>query len=847
MRKYYRRSIEISIMICLIASFWLVNCWISEIAPWGVHLIDKGDMGEQSEPMYFFIWDVLHGKKNLYFDWTTSLSGNMIGAVWHFGILSPFNLFFYFIPREWIVISMPYFIMIKLISIGCAINCVLNKWFDRLSTTLRLAFSLLYVFSFYNIEYYRAPMWLDLAFIFPIVMFGLFKLLLEGKSCCYFISLCMAVVMSFQHTYMLALCLLFVTGIATVLYKKIRERLLLLFVRTLEVVLLTGIVWIPGTIQIFSSKRVGRNWGLYDIWNAVWINYPQRWVKLLGLGIPIAFFFFYIVWEKRSEWYKDKKILFLIFILGIFTAPFVFESIHIFWHGGSYQGYPIRFGYMVVFWAIVAGVYAINNRQSILGKKRIMIEVIAGIVAVIDIMCVFVIRYRMGRDITFLMILICLCLEVIVGVCLYLVSDRVSGWLLLVYVGVHAIAAISYSWIYSADKMDNFLIRSEDVFNQQEVLFEEHTPLDRIRSQSIVSNNYALAMNQSSMSSYLAVAEKEEQDFLGNLGYAVVGDRLSDYGGTIFSDMLLGIDYIFSVEDENADLYSFIAEIDNWKFYKCLYQYSLGILLDHTEDIEWKEAEPFKNQNEIMKQWFGRELLQISESNGSQIEVKTEPNSILYIYTNQMDHVLKIEITDVNSGMTKVKELPTSGWNNGIQELGSWHGENVIITVSGNEEIKNLQAAVLRMDDLNQLPPKYGEITYTSYTQTGMKMKLLSDHDAYLYLPIYGSNGWQCRVNDEKVSMKFMDKMLLIPVKKGKSIIELNYVSPGLPIGLCLSIIGMLTILVEKMLLRKRLLIPQRQFIVLNVGIVLSWIIVFSVIYIGSIIGAMGFIIRNVF
>lgn len=57
----------------------------------------------------------------------------MVGAVWHFGMLSPFNIFFYFIPRSWVVVSMPYYILVKLIGIGLSMNYVLNKWFAKLS------------------------------------------------------------------------------------------------------------------------------------------------------------------------------------------------------------------------------------------------------------------------------------------------------------------------------------------------------------------------------------------------------------------------------------------------------------------------------------------------------------------------------------------------------------------------------------------------------------------------------------------------------------------------------------------------------------------------------------------
>ena len=53
----------------------------------------------QYVPMYIHLCDVLHGTKSLWFDWYTGLGNNMAGATLHFGLISPFNLFFLFIGR----------------------------------------------------------------------------------------------------------------------------------------------------------------------------------------------------------------------------------------------------------------------------------------------------------------------------------------------------------------------------------------------------------------------------------------------------------------------------------------------------------------------------------------------------------------------------------------------------------------------------------------------------------------------------------------------------------------------------------------------------------------------------
>mgnify|MGYP002767109425 FL=1 len=208
--------------------------------------------------------------------------------------------------------------------------------------------------------------------------------------------------------------------------------------------------------------------------------------------------------------------------------------------------------------------------------------------------------------------------------------------------------------------------------------------------------------------------------------------------------------------------------------------------------------------------------------------------------------VHKIEIINEDTGEVQVKELPISGWDNGIQELGSWQGESLIITVSSEETIQNLQMAVLKLDDLKQLRPRYGMISDMEFTHNAMEMELDADTESYLYLPVYGSQGWRCNVNGQRVIPEYIIKMLVIPVQKGSNTIELLYSSPGTNTGILLSLLGMVIVLGELLLLRRRkFFVPPRKFKVLSIGVIILWSVITSIIYVGSVVGIFAFILRN--
>ena len=67
-----------------------IRIWLFE-----QNLLDIGDMMEQCVPVYIHLWDAIHGRKSLLFDWNTGFGNNMVGVVLHFGLISPFNIIFY--------------------------------------------------------------------------------------------------------------------------------------------------------------------------------------------------------------------------------------------------------------------------------------------------------------------------------------------------------------------------------------------------------------------------------------------------------------------------------------------------------------------------------------------------------------------------------------------------------------------------------------------------------------------------------------------------------------------------------------------------------------------------------
>ena len=70
--------------------------FLKGIYPFGSRSIAYYDMPQSFVPLYYRTYDVLHGEKSLFWDWYSGLGVSVVDALGSF-ILSPFNLFFFFV------------------------------------------------------------------------------------------------------------------------------------------------------------------------------------------------------------------------------------------------------------------------------------------------------------------------------------------------------------------------------------------------------------------------------------------------------------------------------------------------------------------------------------------------------------------------------------------------------------------------------------------------------------------------------------------------------------------------------------------------------------------------------
>lgn len=142
------------------------------IFPFGDLRIDYYDMGQTNAPLYYHIWDFLHGKGGLFYSWYIDEGQNLsMGSSIQWNI-SVFNLFFLFIKRSAVMKSLSIFMGLHLFFMAFNMNLFLRHTVDT-PRFYRILFSIAYGLTGFTLTHYTIPTYLDTAALMPLYLITL--------------------------------------------------------------------------------------------------------------------------------------------------------------------------------------------------------------------------------------------------------------------------------------------------------------------------------------------------------------------------------------------------------------------------------------------------------------------------------------------------------------------------------------------------------------------------------------------------------------------------------------------------------------------------------------------------
>lgn len=703
--------------------------------PFGRLVLEGDDGYRQHIPELYYLWDVLHGKAGFTFDWYTSLGVSPIGSFIHFGIFSPLNIVYLFIPRSAVVYSVNIMTLLRLVLLAFSFRYALKKLTDgKLPSCIIIPLSLAYAFNSWSIHYLYFHQWIDAAILLPLLVSEAVELMKGIRKLPYIILLAVTLLICIQQDYMLVLFFIFFVALFLIFSdmekKEKGSALIRIGIYSIAAACISCIILLTAAALVGDTARVSGNI-IYQIKQILRSNaspdhtYDKEklllMISCIVYGIIAAVLVLIRLILKKEI--KRKMAGGMIFALMLIFPLFV-ESIHYFWQGGEYICFPLRNGYMPVFVMLMLTAMLFEGLKLSKAFRKTAAPLIMTVAAV----TVFVplSTYRMKK------------------------------------------AELGYG------KSKSELYETENALHS---LFEGSDPSERfIDKRGRLQLNYTFVSRVSAQENWIHIIPAVCQSECDALGYRHDGSALYGKGGTVFSDAVLGTRYALAGKNADERFYRPYAEAGGIQISECLYTAPFGFFLNDVS-TELFERTALEIQNDMAYNIWGEELFTLIPcSPGETIVIHPDGDIIVYFENaSQTDAQLNVGGESVN---VPVHQISYAG------------------ICSGETEFSSTEEGTLAYCSVDALFDKRYDECVSDLKMHGSSLSCrvrYSGDKRYLFLPVNNVKGWECTLNGKKaenLSVYGGFMAVVFPDEAGEYDLVLKYHPPYQAAGIVLCIAG---------------------------------------------------------
>ena len=820
------------------------------IWPFGANRIDYFDNMQQVAPLYAHLWDWMHGKASLWFDWYTGFGTNVSMSISAFSMLSPFNLLLYLFPRTLILESISILTLVKMIFMAVAMYAYINKKYNSLSYNMKVAFSLMYTFCGYTVLYGSCfTPWMDIVALFPLLMLAYENMMQTGKKLFYIIMVAIIFIINYYLGAMSLVYIFLISGAYVLLMskkEKIKEHAWNLGIGTVAGLGLSCFVLVPVMMQLSGSQRGGSGQGIVSQYIG-WIKSAiisdgqmaafQRWMMLYGMAFAAAVI---IMGLKK---FKEEKntIRYMISLLLISLLPIVVEGINLMWHFGSYNGYTLRNGYIVAFTLITVAAYFAQRmfEEVTADKKQLVKQLVIFVVAA----AVYAVIYNIipSNDI----ILAAFILFIAIFIAAFIFYNKklkkdgigfdfntiIAIVAIEVFIGAYSLIGPPKFYEYEPYQYGDYVQAANEVKDSLDI---EESVTERIVNPDISLNaNYPLILRRSAMSSFTAALQSDTQSYSKKFGYSKYFLWLLDSGGTVFTNSLFHVTQAVNVNELDSQMYTALRSDGDYTLYDA--NYKLPFAMSVNKNITRQD---FSGNWEDLHNIFYKALTNDTQDIVNGMSYTKKESSVIREYNVRADgkQAVYINIVDVNNRNTDANAswlissmhiyvngeavlVPTLGdvkntayftdYNNNLVYLGTFENENFTIRVEYDDpwylKVSEVSFAGLDMDKMQSLVDKHADdYCETSYTSDSLTVKLNgSGVNNMALIPVVYSDNWNVKVNGKKVKAKSVCGLFTgVDIHAGENVIEMTFEPKGKKAGMLISLATLIMMIASALILK---------------------------------------------
>ncbi|MBO4887735.1 MAG: YfhO family protein [Firmicutes bacterium] len=808
--------------------------------PFGIGTVSWCDMDQQVLPLLLTFKNIVRSGGSLLYSFQMGGGMNFWG-VFFFFLASPLHLLVLIVPDARLMEFMNILTLLKMALCALTMCLYLKKHHHR--PVICLILSVLYAFSGYQMMFFQNTIWMDCAVIFPLLVLSFEELAAHKKARFYILMISLQMILCYYIGYMvIILTILYFSVLAITLDKEKRDGIFPRFITaSLIAAGITAIIWIPSLLQFFSS---GRETSIVEtLENKNFFSHlPTTFPFLFPSAFALVAVFYGILHEPVKKG-LTKNYLLLLFLL---LVPVFIEPINTMWHTGSYMSFPVRYGFMLVFFLMSLAAHYLENLSFVpVINDRVSRILVFFILLLVVFLGGYLTRKYISAQLPMLvnythhlwgntssvagLSLIAL-LEAFLS--LLLIRAVLKGWLKPAAFGILSMLLICFSvwnnsdvYMTSADSEDHVEKYQESVdLAAFKPSADQSLPFYRMKmKQKYFHANTLGSLGYASLGHYTSLTSQSYMFAMKNLGYSSYWMEVGGYGGTHLTDAYFSIGY----QVEWADGMSARYANDTYKITQNPFYLPLGVISsssnDGTNGLESKTR--FENQQLLWSKLFPESeigltlyepsmlsdcLLYTNEKGLYQLRLDhsgsesfilysidiTDPTTLYFDCFDELsnhlsEHIYKsfrIYVDDEN-----VMNLYPTSLNNGLIDLGTFENQHVEIRVELLQAVSCRSFGVLGLN-LSLLEEAVSSCHTLNLTMSSARsLSGYSTDDepgGTVFLSLPYDSGLTLRIDGKKAPLlESFDGFCAFVLPSGHHEITISYLPPGFVLGAVLSLV----------------------------------------------------------
>ena len=351
------KVLEFSLPAIATILIYLLSMIIKGVAPFGKNSFGYIDYNDGLVPAYTALWDLLHGRANATVSWNLGAGGYFYTSAITNSFLSPLCWLIAIFPRESILFSIVFIVIISLALMATTAYICFKKYFPNMNKYVLLLFSLIWTFSGWMLIHYTNIGWLNIMILLPLLLISAKQLVSDGKIFWFVIILTYMLLLSYYITFMVLVGVVVISTLYICILAKEKKKVASnLFFATIISILISMFAFIPTCVTSLQAHRFSEPTSSFPT-AELYDHFFSKLAILIMHALPVVLFVRLLFTYKKDK----KNVLFFMLAFIICSVGLIIEPINKMWHTGSYFCFPFRYSFVIIMLMIFGSLYYLNK------------------------------------------------------------------------------------------------------------------------------------------------------------------------------------------------------------------------------------------------------------------------------------------------------------------------------------------------------------------------------------------------------------------------------------------------------------------------------------------------------